>query len=186
MGGVDDQTHDGPPTVHVPSTSPERELMPVSTRIPYDALYVIEDLKEKKQELRDRISKLEAKNEALLVEKTDLEKQLDKVSSELSAKPGALAGFFSNPENVVSFADKVPAILEGIQKLIQQRNAGAPATQLEGTQEQEPLAIWLNSKPADIQKLFVNMVNNLMKYGKEVELRATLNQILTQTLRATG
>lgn len=151
------------------------------------AQFIIDTLKEDKQDLKDEVKKLITKLEQVTKERNDFEKELEKSRGALNAKPSALEGFASSftAEHLLGLIKEAPAAFKAIREELKSQEkpvAGLPEAQQ--PREQDALAIWLGAQPPDVQTLFISMVKKIMAYKNTSMLKGVLNQLLQQTMRA--
>lgn len=130
-----------------------------------DAAFIVAELTRQRDKLDTKVSEYEKRIETLQNEKNALEKDLDKATAEINAKPSALAGLFSDPDKLSNIVQAVPGILSGISEMIragkesntaiagpnQEQNQQAP-------QQQHPVIAWYNAQNEEVRKAFNGMI----------------------------
>jgi hypothetical protein len=128
--------------------------------LPVSAKFVIDELTRQRDKLEKENDLLISEAKALKERNAELEKERDKVQGDLEKKPSALAGFMSDPKNLIDLGKEIPGMIAGIIEACKQ--GGGDAKQLNAPPaQQEPIIKWLVSQTPEFQQQFMDVVNGL-------------------------
>ncbi len=145
-----------PPPITTMNTPKIETLRPPGTLEP-TAQWIIDQQKERITELKDELKKQTDKLEKVRDEKESLKGELEDAIKAADAKPGALAGFLSNPE----LMNKGLEILQGF--------LNRPA--LDGVTN--PLTDWFTKQPEPVQIQFITLIQQLNKAPEKISENLT-------------
>lgn len=137
-----------------------KELTP-PVALDISAQFVIDNLKEQKEELKKTIEKQTEKIDALIKEKNDLEKELASAEDQLNKKPSALSGLLEDKDFLLNGIQQLPQIISAFGELIKKGGSTQQINGADGAAQQHPLIDWISKQPKDVQDQFSTMVKGL-------------------------
>lgn len=161
-----------PKAMSISSQRPPIQLDPVTQ-------FMINRLESEIKDLKESNTRKETKIETLTREKSELEKEVQELEGQLSAKPTGLSGIVQTNPGIIEkvFETMGPHLGESLGKLISKFTDGGDV--MKGLPEADAINNFLMQQTEEVRKAFYSMINSLvMQQAKIKDNLDIINKIL--------